>query len=279
MAYEVEPLPAPIERPAWMRGLIRGLQTLADGITHHWLWVVNGFFALLLGGALLTPVLMQMGLEGPGRVLYTIYSFTCHQLPERSYFLFTPDKLITTYTLNDVVAAGADDTNVLTLRQFVGSPEFGWKAGFSDRMFSMYGGMLLGGLLYAALSRRRFVSPLPFWLFVLMVLPMGIDGLTHMMSEIPFSPIFGARESNAWALSLFPGQPAEFFTGTTTGSLNATLRLITGLLFGVGAALFAYPYLGMGFYDIREEADYLQTARTATTGVPSVEPPPGPVTG
>lgn len=256
MEYQSAP---PKPTPTIARALIRGLQSFADMMTRKWLWVINGFFALLLTGAIVTPILMRVGLTEPAKVMYTIYSFTCHQLPERSYFFFTPQGFMTTYEKDEVVAAGADPSNVLTMREFVGSADFGYKAAFSDRMFSMYGGALLGGLFYAWLARRqKWVNPLPIWALILMALPMAIDGTTHLLSDLPGLPLSGFRDVNAWAYPIFGNQSAEFYTGSTTGTLNMWLRLITGLLFGTGIAMFAYPYLGMGFYDIHEEYEETQ---------------------
>ena len=263
---ELQTTPTPSNNPPLVRSFIRGLQSLADMMTRKWLWVLNGFFALLLGGALLTPMLMQAGLTAPANVLYTIYSFTCHQLPERSYFLFTPQGFITTYEKDEVVAAGADPTNVLTMREFVGNTEVGYKAAFSDRMFSMYGGALIGGLIYGLLARRnKWVQPLPIWALILMAIPMAIDGSTHLISDLPNLPVSGFRDVNAWAYPIFGNQPEIFYTGSTTGTLNMWLRLFTGLLFGIGVALFAYPFLGMGFYDIHEE--YEETRARVTPAV------------
>lgn len=260
---ELQTVPPKSTTPPVIRALIRGLQSFADMMTRKWIWVLNGFFALLLGGAILTPILMEVGLTGPAKVMYTVYSFTCHQLPERSYFFFTPQGLVTTYDKETVVEAGADPTNVLTMREFVGTPEVGYKAGFSDRMFSMYGGALLGGLFYAWLARRRkWVEPLPIWALILLALPMAIDGTTHLISDLPGLPLSGFRDVNTWAYPIFGNQPIEFYTGTTTGTLNMWLRLITGLLFGSAIAMFAYPYLGMGFYDIHEEYEETQAKMT-----------------
>jgi uncharacterized membrane protein len=248
-------VPAPRQRSPLARGMIIGLQRLASGVARHWLALVNSFWGLLLLGALLAPTFMALGWEGAGRVTYAIYSFTCHQLPERSYFLFAPDTSFQMYEKPALVAAGADATNLLTLRNYVGSPEMGWKAGFSDRMFSMYGGAFLAGIVFWLLSKRGRVNPLPVWLLILLIIPMGLDGGTHFLSEILFPNGDGFRETNAWAMPFFPGQPMEFFTGTTFGTLNSHLRFITGLLFGMGMMLFAYPLMAYSFDDLAEEAE------------------------
>lgn len=60
-------------------------------LARHWLLVINLAMALFIGGTLLPPVLIYLGLEGPAQIIYRFYSLNCHQLPERSYFLFGPD--------------------------------------------------------------------------------------------------------------------------------------------------------------------------------------------
>ena len=67
---------------------------------------------------------MQVGWQGPAQMIYTIYSFVCHQLPERSLFLFGP-KLM--YPLTEIRAAFQQTSDPNLLRQFVGTPELGWK--------------------------------------------------------------------------------------------------------------------------------------------------------
>lgn len=232
--------------------LIVGIQRAATWVSRHWLLFINGFFGLLLFGALLPPTMMNAGLEGPGRALYTVYSFTCHQLPERSFFLYGPEG-VTTYPKETLVAAGANPTNPLTLRQYIGSPEMGWKLGFSDRMVTMYGGAFLAGILYWLLSRQGRVKPIPIWLLLLMLAPMALDGTSHMLSEITQ---LGFRETNTWATPIFGAQSPEFYTGTTVGTLNWNLRFVTGLLFGMGMMLFAYPLIGYGFDDLADEAEH-----------------------
>lgn len=248
--YSTTVAPKPKVSPRMGRFVV-GVQAVVAFLTRHWLFFLNGFFAALILGALLAPIFMQMGLTGVGRVTYVVYSFTCHQLPERSYFFFTPNGTITTYDKQQVIADGADTTNLLTFREYVGSSEMGWKAGFSDRMFSMYGGSFIGGLIYWLFSRKRLMEPIPLWLMILLALPMAVDGTSHLISEVTG---WGFRDTNAWAMPIFGSQAAEFYTGTTTGTLNANLRLITGLLFGIGTMLFAYPLIGYGFEDLADDA-------------------------
>jgi uncharacterized membrane protein len=59
---------------------------------------------------------------------------------------------------------------------------------------------------------------MPFRYFLLFLVPMGIDGVLQL---------FGFYEST-WVM-----------------------RTLTGVIFGVGAVIFAYPYLQEGFGDVR----------------------------
>jgi hypothetical protein len=80
--------------------------------------VIAGLYVLL---PFLVLLLMAIGWGLTGKAIYFVYSFFCHQLPERSFFLLGP-KL--TYDLPQIQAAWQDTNNSLILRQFIGSPEF-----------------------------------------------------------------------------------------------------------------------------------------------------------
>lgn len=240
--------------------LSRAVLRVGNFFACHWLAFLNGFWGLLVLGAFVPPLLMEMGFERAAEAGYTAYSFTCHQLPERSFFLFAPDGALTMYDKPELIAAGANPTNQLTMRQFVGTEQMGWKLGFSDRMVSMYGGAFLGGIIFSLLSRRRPMGPIPIWLLLLLVMPMALDGTTHMISDFtiggdPTMP--GFRDTNAWARPFFAGQPDPFFTTNHFGSLNSHLRLWSGLFFGVALMLYAYPLMALGAEEIdRDSAPY-----------------------
>lgn len=235
------------------------VQRMVYAFTRHWLFGLNAVVFVYLFGALVAPVLLAARWDGTANVLYTVYGFTCHQLPERSYFLFAPDGGIQTYNVGFLVSQGADPDN---LRAFRGNAELGYKFGVSDRMVSMYGGTLLAGLLYALFRRLRVpVLSLPFWGLILLALPMAVDGFTHLIDDVTG---VGWRATNAWAVPIFgPGMDPNFYTGTDWGSLNALLRLVTGLLFGLGTVWFAYPLIGLGFDDIAGQAERQLAQRTA----------------
>jgi uncharacterized membrane protein len=205
----------------------------------HWLLVLNVAMGLFIGGTLLPPVLMSLGFEGPARAVYFFYGLNCHQLPERSYFLFGPDG-INTYSLEQVTVWGADPAY---LRGFVGNEQVGFKLGMAQRNTAIYTTVFLAGLAYALL--RRHLPRLRWPIFLLLILPMVLDGGSHMISEITG---LGFRETNTWLAALTGGAFSEtFYAGTTVGSFNWLMRTLTGMLFAVGCVWFGFPYLERGF--------------------------------
>ena len=199
---------------------------------------------------------MKLGWTGAGNAIYAIYSTQCHQLPQRSFFLFGSRPM---YSLAEIQTAWKVTDNPLILRQFVGNPEMGWKVAWSDRMVSMYTGLFFFGLLYGLLRKR--LKPLSLWGFALLILPMVVDGGTLMISDLAGIGQ-GFRDSNAWLAALTRNVfPATFYTGDALGSFNSWIRLITGALFGLGAVWLAYPYVESALADAaRQIEDKFQRA-------------------
>ena len=151
--------------------------------SYHWPWI----FVIL---PWLAPLFAAAGWWALADPIYTIYAFQCHQLPERSAHIC------------------------------------GYEVGQCWRCNALYGGTFIFALLYgrapAAPSRTPPVAhkaPIAVAL-VLLLLPIAIDGLTHM---------FG------WRDVIDPSTPAafgSFLVGSQEFSLNSTLRIITGLIAG-----------------------------------------------
>lgn len=213
----------------------------ALAFVRHWLLVFNSAVTLLVTPPWLAPVFMRLGWELPGRAIYFVYSFLCHQLPQRSYFLFGPQA---TYSLAEIQAVWpVPASNWLALRQFIGTPEMGYKVAWSDRMVSMYGAFLLGGLLFALVRHR--LRPLRLRWYPLWVAPIFFDGVSHTINDFTG---WGFRDTNAWLAALTENIfPAAFYAGDALGAFNWWLRLLTGLIFGLGTVWLAYPYLERGF--------------------------------
>jgi uncharacterized membrane protein len=116
-------------------------------------------------------------------------------------------------------------------------------------MVSMYSALLLVGVVFALLRRR--LKPLSVWGFVALILPMGIDGGTHLLGDL-VGIGNGFRDSNAWLAALTGNVfPATFYAGDALGSFNSWMRLLTGVLFAIGCAWLAYPHLERAFSETR----------------------------
>lgn len=216
---------------------------LTRSFTRHWLLiflVVYGLFNLL---PFLAPVFMHWGWTGAGNAIYAIYSPLCHQMAQRSFFLFGPEAMYNADQL-PIQLTGHSGTDMLLLRQFRGDAITGWKVAWSDRMVAMYGGVWLAGVAYLLLSRLRKMKPISWWRFALLLLPMVLDGGTHMISDMGDGLFGGFRYRNEWlAFVTDHALPASFYVGDALGSFNSWMRLISGLLLGTGIVGLAFPYI------------------------------------
>ncbi|MGL4651251.1 MAG: DUF2085 domain-containing protein [Caldilineaceae bacterium] len=196
------------------------LVRVADGIilwiARHWLALFNVAFGLYVLLPFLAPTFLHLGLPGAARPIYALYSFTCHQIPDHSYFVFGPYFVP---TQEELVAAGMEaTTNLCVERRFRGNEQIGFKVALCQRDVAIYGAVFVGGLLFALIRRR--VRPLSGKLFLLAMIPIALDGGTQL---------FGWRESTWW------------------------LRTLTGALFGLAALLWIYPYVDDAMLDVIEQ--------------------------
>lgn len=215
------------------------------GISRHWLLIFTVISGLYAGLPWLAPMFMKIGWADAGRTIYWLYATQCHQLPQRSYFLFGDKPM---YSLAEVQAIWQRSSNPDVLRQFIGNPQMGWKVAWSDRMVSMYTTLFIGGLLYRPLRKR--LRPLQIWIYALLTLPLVIDGGTHMISDMAGIG-HGFRDGNVWLANLTGNfLPVWFYAGDGLGSFNSWMRVITGVLFGIGSVWLMYPYFEQVFGDI-----------------------------
>jgi uncharacterized membrane protein len=214
------------------------LRRMIAGFGRHWLAWANTGLGVLVGLPWLAPVLMKLRAAGPAKAIYFVYGFLCHQFADRSFFLFGPRL---TYSYTELLPYSSTADTWAGLRAFIGAPDLGYKVAWSDRMVWMSLGFVVGGLLYAMLRSRLRA---PGWRGpLLLILPMALDGFTHLVSD--FAGVgTGFRYSNAW-LAALAGRALDdaFYAGNAFGSLNGWLRFITGLLFGLAIVWFAYPRL------------------------------------
>ncbi len=193
---------------------------------------------------------MATGATGAANDIYITYSFFCHQLPERSIFLFGSKPM---YSLDEIKSVWSLD-GFLGLRQFNGTPEFGYKVAWSDRMISFYGSVWVGALLFALLRNRIKQLSIKAWL-IFGIVPVGIDGVTHMINDaLAGTSGEGFRDTNIW-LRFLTGNalPDWFYYGDAFGSFNSDVRWITGFLFGLTTVWFLFPMIDAAMREVKEQ--------------------------
>lgn len=164
----------------WAVRIAAFLPRLVQAVAAHWLLLANillGIQALLPAAA---PALMASGRSNLGQILYAVYSPLCHQLPERSFFLFGSQ---VTYTLQELERWLGSEVPL----RYIGDPTIGYKLTVCQRDIATYAAMWLAGLAFVPLRRR--LRPLPLKVFLLLCLPAAIDG---------FGQLLGLWDSTPW---------------------------------------------------------------------------------
>ena len=215
---------------------------LAAALARNWFIIFSILYGAFVFLPFLAPVFMKLGWDLGGSAIYSAYSFVCHQLPQRSWFMFGDQP---SYSLAAIQAAWRDTADPMVLRQFTGNDAMGWKVAWSDRMFSMYGGIQFAAWIWFPLRKR--IPRLPLWGLALLALPMLLDGGSHLVSD--FAGIGqGFRDTNVWLAQLTQSAlPQNFYAGDLLGSFNSWMRLITGGLFSLGLVWFAFPEIEEAF--------------------------------
>jgi uncharacterized membrane protein len=220
-------------------------------LVRHWVLLASLVLGVYALTPFLAPLFMTLGWAVPGRLIYLIYSFFCHQLPERSYFLFGAKF---SYSLSEIQTAWNNTNNIVILRQFAGNAQMGWKVAWSDRMVSMFTSLWLFGILWGLVKTNT--KRISWWFLILLLLPTAVDGTTHFISDMARIGQ-GFRDSNTWlAVITHHALPRFFYAGDAWGSFNAWMRLITGVLFGFGMVWFGFPYIDEVFKDSAQAIDY-----------------------
>ena len=158
--------------PANKQTLEQVFQKFGEFLLNYWANVVTVVLGLLVATALAIPFLSYFGLDAIAKPLFFALHYVCAQVPSHSFYIL------------------------------------GHQLGLCARNLSIYTSMFLGSLVFV-LSKKRLPG-IPWWIWVLMLLPMAWDGTTQLL---------GWREST-WEL-----------------------RMITGTLFGVGSVWFALPLI------------------------------------
>ncbi len=221
---------------------ITGSDQVMAWISRHYLAVVNFFILLYFGLPVLAPVLMKAGAIVPANVIYTMYKPLCHEFGFRSFFLFGEQPY---YPLKEAGIAGVKTFDEVTgfpdlenpmaysryqARQFTGNEVVGYKMALCERDMAIYGAIFLFGVIYALTGRR--IKPLHWMLWILVGLgPIGLDGFSQLFSQMNWP----------WLASILPYRESTPF-----------LRVLTGGLFGLATAWFAFPYMEESMAETRQ---------------------------
>jgi uncharacterized membrane protein len=197
------------------RVFLRLLDIIIVHLARHWLLYTNLFFFVFSGLPFLAPVLMHYGYEGGGRLVYTIYSVTCHQFAYRSWFSFGAQSSYTVEQLQQYLHVTNSPLDFFFWRDFIGNPQLGYKMAYCERDVAMHLSMLIAGLIYR-LRHGRVRSLGWVWYILFAILPIGIDGGTQLVMLRESTPL---------------------------------LRTITGALFGALTVWKFYPTFDEGMRD------------------------------
>ncbi|HRQ40935.1 MAG TPA: DUF2085 domain-containing protein [Chloroflexota bacterium] len=245
------PSPSPPRNPkpavtGWQRAIVLALQKLVYGLARYWYFLFMAAASIFLILGFLAPALQAQGYDEAGTAVYRFLAPHNHQLPQRSYFLFGQSGFLRSYSLEQIIAFGADPQQ---LQAFTGNAQIGYKTALNHRMIAIFAGMVMGGLVWGL---RRGRPSLSLFAFLLFTLPLLLDSFSHMASEAGS----GFRDSNNWLVILTGGMgTAVFYTGTTIGTANWWLRTLTGLLFGLGLVWFTFPRFANYFAGVRMQLE------------------------
>jgi len=201
-------------------------------LSRWYMVLITVFLLLYIGLPFLAPVLQRAGATGPAKVIYTIYSPLCHQLPYRSWFLygsqpFYPRELanIEGVASYEAFVGAKPGLSLAAERKFTGTElgygaePVGHKVALCQRDVAIYASMAVFALIFIASGRK--IKPLPWYLWLVFgLVPIGIDGFSQLPSLIQQLPDWLImRES------------------------TPVLRTITGSLFGIATSWYLFPMI------------------------------------
>lgn len=237
----------------WQRSIVIGVDRSVYWMSRHWLALFNTIILIYVGLPILAPVLMNYGVEGPARAIYTVYSPLCHQMSQRSFFLFgeqsaypreiagTNLRPLEAYVDQVPEFDGVEEGNwpafFVAARRFLGNEQMGYKMALCERDIGIYGFVLIGGLVFGMLRYRIKIRPLPFILFLIIGIgPIALDGFSQLFSYWA-APTDGTQASGlvSQVRQLLPLRES-----------TPALRALTGALFGFMLVWLAYPHVQVG---------------------------------
>ena len=174
------------EAPQSGTGAVPRMDRIVYSFARHWLAIFNLIVMLYVGLPFVAPVLMHFGLTTPAGIIYKVYYPLCHQYAFRSWWLFGEKVAYTRQEVDQILGMDTLTTaGQFVAKDFLGNEQVGYKVAFCQRDVAIYGGLLLGALIFGAV-RGRSVRPVHWLVWLLIgVVPVGLDGLSQLFSEIP----------------------------------------------------------------------------------------------
>lgn len=210
----------------------------SDRISHwlsrHYLLLINLILFIYVGLPFLAPIFMKVGLEIPGKVIYSVYRPLCHQLAFRSWFLFGKQPVYPRsianldYPLTYEEITGNFEMDPETASKFIGDQTLGYKVALCQRDVAIWGSLLITGIIFSLTGKKWRPIPWYVWL-ILGVIPIGLDGGSQFLGyAVPFLEFIPIRES------------------------TPVLRTITGCMFGILTGLYLFPLLEESMVDAQQ---------------------------
>lgn len=211
-------------------------------IARRYLLMLNLFMLFYVGLPFLAPTLMKLGAELPAKAIYRIYSPLCHQFGFRSFFLYGEQAF---YPLAEAKIAGVKTFEQMTgitdldnpssftrfeARSYIGDENVGYKVALCERDIAIYLAMLAFGLVFGVTGRRFKSLHWILWLLI-GIGPIGLDGFSQLLSQFNWE----------WLSTVVPYRESTPY-----------LRVLTGGLFGLATAWFAYPNIEESMNDTRQ---------------------------
>jgi uncharacterized membrane protein len=205
---------------------ISGTDRFSYWLSTKYMWIISVLLFIYVGLPFLAPVLMHFNIQGPAKVIYSVYSPLCHQLGFRSVFLFG-EQTVYPRALAHVPGlityeeiTHQDEVDVLAARKYLGNAVVGYKTALCQRDLAIYGSLFLFSFLFIVTGRK--IKPIPWYLWVFVgLVPIAIDGLSQL-------PGIAANLMPSW-LPVRESIPA--------------LRYLTGALFGFTTGWYLFPML------------------------------------
>lgn len=236
-----------LEDPVYKMRLQKG-KTVTTGdrisfwISKRYLLLLNLFMLLYVGLPLLAPTLMKLGAETPANAIYRMYKPLCHQFAFRSFFLYGEQffypleeaGLQNVKTFEEVSGiTNLDDpysTSRFEARNYIGNETVGYKTALCERDVAIYFAILMFGVLFGLTGRKTKTLHWAAWL-LLGIAPIGLDGFSQLLSQFNWD----------WLSAIIPYRESTPF-----------LRTLTGGMFGLFTAWFAYPNIEESMNETRQ---------------------------